>query len=181
VTTGDREHWDERYLQHPASLDAEPGPHAEFSAYEDHFPTSGYALDLACGRGDVGVWLASRGLHVLGVDVSPVAIERARQLAGSQRVAGRCTFKVFDLDVGLPAGPRADVIHCRLFRDSRLDKAIIERLAPGGLLAIVVLSEVGAGPGSFRAAPGELTSAFRSLTVIGCGEADGRAWLLARR
>lgn len=50
----------------------------------------------------------------------------------------------------------------------------------GRLLAIAVLSEVGAGPGPFRPAPGELTAAFADLEPIAAGEADGQAWLLAR-
>ena len=56
-----------------------------------------------------------------------------------------------------------------------------ERLRPGGLLAICVLSEVGATPGRFRAAPGELRTAFSTLDEIAAGEADGQAWLIARR
>ncbi|MBX5488655.1 MAG: methyltransferase, partial [Mycolicibacterium hassiacum] len=63
----------------------------------------------------------------------------------------------------------------------RLYTPIIERLAPGGLLAIAVLSVVGAAPGRFRAAPGELTTAFGELQVIASGEGDGLAWLLGRR
>ncbi|MBV8789083.1 MAG: SAM-dependent methyltransferase, partial [Mycobacterium sp.] len=53
--------------------------------------------------------------------------------------------------------------------------------APGGLLAIVVLSEVGASPGPFRAVPGEMPAAFADLDVIDAGEGEGQAWLLARR
>ena len=69
---------------------------------------------------------------------------------------------------------------CHRFRDPRLDHAIVARLAPGGLVAMVVLSEVGAGPGPFRARPGELLEAFAGLDVVAHGEAGGEAWLLAR-
>jgi hypothetical protein len=80
----------------------------------------------------------------------------------------------------LPPGPAVDVILCHKFRDRRLDRAIIERLAKGGLLAIAVLSEVGAESGPFRAARGELATAFADLEEIVAGEGEGRAWLLAR-
>ena len=92
----------------------------------------------------------------------------------------RCRFEAVDLDHGLPPGPPVDVLLCYFFRDPRLDGAIIERLAPGALLAMVVLSEVGVGPGPFRAAPGELLAAFAGLEVLAAGEQDGEAWLLAR-
>ena len=37
------------------------------------------AVDLACGTGRIGSWLASRGAaHVDGVDLSPDMLERAR-------------------------------------------------------------------------------------------------------
>ena len=57
---------------------------------------------------------------------------------------------------------------------------IIERLAPGGLLAISALSEVGASPGPFRVTAGELGRAFAALERIAAGEGDSVAWLLAR-
>ena len=73
-----------------------------------------------------------------------------------------------------------DVLLCNRFRDRRLDAAIIGRLAAGGLLAMSALSEVGAEPGPYRAAAGELTRAFGALEVLGAGEGDGQAWLVAR-
>lgn len=174
----DRARWDERHA------DRGPGPvdvPAVFAAYQDLFPSTGRALDLACGQGGASVWLARRGLDVLGVDVSPVAIERARKLAADNGVGARCRFEVADLDDGLPPGPPVDVILCHKFRDRRLDAAIVERLAPGGLLAISALSEVGAKPGPFRVTAGELPAAFASLEQITAEEGDGEAWLLARK
>jgi SAM-dependent methyltransferase len=180
VTGEDRRRWDERYTsQGPAAVDAVVPP-SVLAAYAEVFPTAGKALDLACGPGLGSVWLALRGLQVLGLDISPVAVGHARELARRSGVDDRCRFDVVDLDDGLPAGSPVDVILCHKFRDRRLDQAIIERLAPGGLLAIAVLSEVGAGPGPFRAAPGELRAAFAQLELVAAGEGQGHAWLLAR-
>jgi hypothetical protein len=58
---------------------------------------------------------------------------------------------------------------------------MMERLAPGGLLAVAVLSEVGVGPGEFRVRPGELRDAFGRLEILDHGEGDGMARILARR
>ena len=180
VTREDRRRWDERYAsQGPAAVDAIEAPKG-FAAYAGVFPTAGQALELACGQGLGSCWLARRGLQVLGLDISPVAIRQARDLARRIGVDDRCRFDVVDLDAGLPAGSPVDVILCHKFRDHRLDRAIIERLAPGGLLAIAVLSEVDASPGSFRAAAGELPAAFAELEVVAAGEGEGHAWLLAR-
>lgn len=180
VGEADRIRWDERYSRRgPAGADA-VGPPPVFAASADEFPTTGRALELACGQGALAVWLAARGLTVQGVDISPVAIAQARDLAQRCGVADRCRFEVADLDHGLPAGPRVDVLVCHRFRDRRLDTAIVERLAPGGLLAITALSEVGGTPGPFRVAAGELPAAFGDLEVITAGEGGGQAWLVAR-
>ena len=118
--------------------------------------------------------------------MSPVAIELARQLVELSGVAGRCRFDVFDLDDGLPDGESVDLVLCYLFRDFRLDSAMVDRLVPGGLLAVAVRSEVGVGPeefpdGSRRARPGELRQAFGQLEILDEGEDDGIARILARK
>jgi SAM-dependent methyltransferase len=181
VSDNDRERWDSRYGgAEPATVDEIALP-AVFAEYAELLPTSGRALDIACGRGLAAVWLARRGLDVLGLDVSPVAVGQADELARAAGVATRCRFSVTDLDDGLPDGPSANMLLCNKFRDSRLDGALLSRLAPDGMIAISALSEVGANPGPFRAKPGELRRAFGALEVITAGEDAGLAWLLARR
>jgi 2-polyprenyl-3-methyl-5-hydroxy-6-metoxy-1,4-benzoquinol methylase len=180
VTREDQRRWDERYTSRGPVSGGTPGPPGVFADYADAFPTTGRALDIACGPGLATVWLAQRGLEAVGLDVSSVAIGQARELARLSGVTDRCRFDVVDLDDGLPDGPPVDVIVCHRFRDHRLDRAFIERLAPGGLLATAALSEVGAQPGPFRAAPGELAVAFAELAVVAAGEGQGQAWLLAR-
>lgn len=180
MTDEDRRRWDERYAsREPPPVDA-VGPPAVFASYADAFPTAGHGLDLACGQGLGAVWLAQRGLTVVGLDISAVAIDQARDLAQRSGVGARCRFHVHDLDDGLPDGPPVDVILCHKFRDRRLDGAIIERLAPGGLLAVAALSEIDSTPGPFHVSRGELRAAFAALDPIASGEGDGRAWLLAR-
>jgi SAM-dependent methyltransferase len=180
VSAGDRVCWDERYAGRGSPPVDACGLARVFSAHLDLFPTAGRALDVACGQGLAAVWLARWGLDVSGIDVSEVAIDQARDFARRSGVQDRCRFDVVDLDDGLPAGPPVDVIYCNMFRDRRLDRPMIERLAPGGLLAITALSQVGGTPGPFRAAPGELLTAFADLDLVATGEGNGQAWLLAR-
>ncbi len=176
----DRIRWDERYSRAaPVPVEAIGLPGA-FARYEDVFPTVGRAYDLGCGQGTVAVWLARRGMRVWGYDVSEVAIDRARDLARRSGISDRCRFDVADLDHGLPGGADVDVIVCHKFRDRRLDRDIVARLAPGGLLAISALSQVGAAGGSFRVVAGELRACFAELDIIDEGDGGDQAWLLAR-
>lgn len=181
VSKADREHWDSRWAKRGMAPIGEHPPPPVLAPHEHLLPTEGEALELACGRGRGVLWLANRGLSVWGVDVSPVAIDLARDLVAKSEVADRCRLDVFDLENGLPEGPPVDLLLCHCFRDPRLDRAMMERLAPGGTLAVAVLSEVDAGRGPFRARPGELLDAFGSLDVLVDGEDDGMAWIVARR
>jgi ubiquinone/menaquinone biosynthesis C-methylase UbiE len=47
----------------------------------DGFPKSGKVLELGCGAGDVALLFAERGYQVCGIDISPAAIEWAREKA----------------------------------------------------------------------------------------------------
>lgn len=183
MASGDRTHWDDKYLSAAGQLGPPELP-ARFGGFSAEFAQADTALEIACGAGRTAVWLAERGVRVSGFDISPVAVAHATDLATARGVGDRCTFATADFDDGLPSGPQVDLVVCNLFRDERLDTAIIERLAPGGLLAIAALSEVGAAPGRFRVAPSELTRAFEAFDAIELldhDEADGVAWLVARR
>jgi len=180
----DRRRWDERHaVREPATPEA-VGPPSAFADLVGVLPTEGRALELACGDGRAAVWLAQRGLEVTAVDVSPVAVGRAGDLAARAGVADRCHVEVHDLDAGLPDGPAVDVALCHLFDAPTLDEDLVARLAPGGVLAVAVLSEVGGVPGRFRVRPGALLARFGSrpgLQVVDHHEGDGLARLLARR
>lgn len=172
MTEADRERWDARF----AGLGAgEPGPPGALVGREDLVPGTGRALDLACGRGTVAVWLARRGLAVDAVDVSAVG------LAAGRAQAPEVHWFQADLDDGLPVAGPYDVIVCQRFRDPALYPALVDALAPGGLLVVSVLSEVGDSGGPFRAPPGELLAAFGALDVLHHDEGRGEESLVARR
>lgn len=181
MTEQDGARWDRRYTDRGPLTPGDVAPPGLFRPFTAHFPTAGGAVELACGSGAATVWLARRGLQTVGYDVSPVAINQAKELAERCGQAERCRFEAVDLDEGLPAGDPVDMLLCNKFRDPSLDRPIMARLRAGGVLAISVLSEVGAPPGAFRAKPGELLRAFGALDHIASGEADGEAWLVARR
>lgn len=145
------------------------------------FPREGEALDIACGRGEAAVWLASRGMSYHGVDISPVAIEMASRLVAAYGLVGRCELHTWDLDDGLPPGDPVDLLFCHMFRDENLYGAMVDRVRPGGLLAVATLSEVAGQQGGFRARPGELRAAFGHLEILDEGESGGVARILVRK
>ena len=179
----DRVRWDARHAAAAPPGVAPPGVLAGAAELTACFPVSGRALDVACGRGGVAVWLALRGLEVDAVDISPVGLAAGARLAAAAGVTGRIRWIAHDLDTGLPQACRGsyDVVVCQLFRDPRRYADLVAALAPGGLLAITVLSEVDAEPGPFRAPPGELRAAFGSLDVLVDHEANGEASFVGRR
>ena len=170
--TQDRERWDRRFATVGPGL---PGPPSVIVGREDLVRQGpGSALDLACGRGTVAVWLAERGLATTALDVSPEALRLTAELAAARGVA--VTGVRADLDDGLPAtvnGP-FDVVVCQRFRDPSLYSVLPGLVAPGGLLVVSVLSTVGDAGGSYRAAPGELRAAFGHLEVLVDEEGQGR-------
>lgn len=70
-------------------------------------------VDLACGRGGPGLWLARHAdASVVGVDFSPVGVSQATDRAALFGLAGRARFLVGDLTgTGLPEAS-ADAVVC---------------------------------------------------------------------
>jgi SAM-dependent methyltransferase len=61
------------------------------------------ALELGCGTGTNCVWLARQGFEVTGIDVAPLAVEQANQLAKAAGVQARfLTGDVLALQAVLP-------------------------------------------------------------------------------
>ena len=182
MSDADRERWDARHAAGGPVAPVPPGAVMGEPGLLEAFPTAGRALEVACGRGGVTVWLARRGLAVDAVDISPSGLAAGARLAAAHGVDDRIRWIAHDLDRGLPAvcaGPY-DVVVCQLFRDPACYGGLRAAPAPGGLLAVTVLSEVGAAPGPFRAPPGELRAAFSGFELLLDRESDGEATLLAR-
>lgn len=181
MAESDRERWDSR---HAVVSVGEPMPPGALLGREHLLPAPGRALDVACGRGTVAVWLALRGFVVDAVDVSAAGLDGGADLAGRDGVGDRIRWLRADLDGGLPAELRDggyDLVVCQRFREPALYPALAATVRPGGMLIVTVLSEVGDEGGRFRAGRGELLAAFGGLEVVDHVERNGEASLLARR
>jgi ubiquinone/menaquinone biosynthesis methyltransferase len=106
------------------------------------------ALDLATGTGDIAYVMASRGAHVVGLDITPRMIALAREKA--RRQSGRCAFLVADM-IALPFPDRSfDVVSTGygLRNVADLARAIDEIarvLVPGGVALSLDFNRPGNG------------------------------------
>ncbi len=118
------------------------------------FVTSGgvapsLTLEIGVGTGTNAIWLAERGFDVLGVDVSPLAIERAH--AKMEERVLRCRFATLDfLAAPPPDGPFQFVFDRGCFHvfdepaeRQRFAAQVAAALAPGGLWLSLIGSTEG--------------------------------------
>ncbi len=77
--------WDERYAQDDYLFGTEPN--AFLVSQRELLKPGMSCLAVADGEGRNGVWLAQQGLHVLSVEASAVALDKAKKLAQQRGVA----------------------------------------------------------------------------------------------
>jgi len=163
---------------------------------------AGRVVDLGCGTGENALFLASRGIDVVGVDAAPTAIERARAKAASRGLAA--TFLVGDaLDLasldGQLGGAFDAVIDCGLFHTfANEERPVYARglaavLRPGGRYFMLCFSDEEPGTaGPRRVSRDEIQETFtagwtvesiepRRFATIGFATPEPRAWLATIR
>lgn len=102
----------------------------------------GRALDLASGDGRNAVWLAEQGWAVRAVDFSAVAIEKARQLAATHKVADKIDFQVADVRGDEPEVHHFDLVVLISLPIQEAERAPVlalaaQAVAPGGMFLLV--------------------------------------------
>jgi SAM-dependent methyltransferase len=109
----------------------------------------GRTLEIGAGTGTNAIWLAERGFDVLGVDMSPLAVERA--YAKMDRRALPCRFATLDfLTASPPDGPFHFVFDRGCFHvfdqpeeRSRFAARVAATLEPSGLWLSLIGSTEG--------------------------------------
>jgi SAM-dependent methyltransferase len=143
--------WDERFATDDYIFGTEPNRF--LAAQAQRFAPGSRVLSVADGEGRNSVWLAARGLDVEAVEISPRAVEKARQLALHRGVAVR--FEVADVREWTWPSERYDAIvaifiqfaapaeRAALF--TRFQRALL----PGGLLILegYGVGQIGYGTG----------------------------------
>lgn len=155
----------------------------------------GPTLEIGAGTGTNAIWMAERGFDVLGVDISPLAVERARA-----KMEGRslpCRFEALDFLAATPPGGPFQFIFDRgcfhVFDEpderQRFAARVAAALAPGGLwLSLIGSTE---GPpregGPPRRSAGEVILAIEpALEVVELRSAEfpghhAKAWFCLSR
>lgn len=184
MSEADRERWDSRYARDTLVMGEAPKPLVLELA--SALPHSGRALDIACGEGQLAIWLAQRGLDVTAVDISPTGLAKLRARATELGLGQRIDAVEADLDQGLPAvSPGLDLVACVDFYSAAIIAQARELLAPGGLLLVELVLQPPDGNSPHRAPPGEALGFAAGMRVhfYREGNVHGRALaqLLAQR
>ena len=77
--------WSKRYSDAGKEYLFGTEPNRFLARHEALFQNGGSAISIADGEGRNSVWLAGLGLKVTGVEISAVAIEKARHLAAARK------------------------------------------------------------------------------------------------
>lgn len=169
----DQTRWDDRYR----STSGLNNVNELLIESSDLIATTGRSLDIAGGSGADSLFLATHGLDATLLDISPVALEMARDEAAKQGVS----IHTIDADTEVDALPRGpwDVIHIAHYLHRPTITAAAAALAPGGLLIVSIatttnLERRSRPPAAFLLDPGELPHLVGE-SVVPDGEADGQS------
>jgi len=157
--------WEGVYQQDQAPWDI-GRPQAVFVRLADAGEITSPVLDSGCGTGEHTMLLASRGMDVLGIDVSRTAIDRARQKAADRDVDA--DFQVGDVlalhHLGRTFATIIDSGVFHTFSDAdrvRYVASLASVIQQGGVLHLLAFSELTPGErGPRRVTQAELRSAF---------------------
>jgi cyclopropane fatty-acyl-phospholipid synthase-like methyltransferase len=129
--------WDDRYGESGYAYGSLPN---QFLTQQQHRLKPGMkTLVVGDGEGRNGVWLATQGLDVLSIDLSPVGLEKAQALANQHQVqlqtlcADLTTWNwvvaEYDLVVSI-------YVHFAPEVRQRIHRSMLKALKPGGLVVL---------------------------------------------
>jgi SAM-dependent methyltransferase len=135
-------HWDRQYRRGRPVWDTDQPASELVRTVEVEHIAPCRTLELGCGTGTNAVWLARRGFAVTAIDLSPVALLRARDRAARANVAVR--FLLGDLREMRPrGGPYDFVLDCGCFGAVQLGDTpayleALRRLTRPGSLCLIL-------------------------------------------
>lgn len=179
----DAEYWNQRYQSE--GLDRQKKrPNRLLLEYAHLLPAEGLALDAACGVAVNGLFLAQRGLHVIGLDISLAAL----RLASASARRNRLPFSAAVWNLDLPCLPpeKFDVILNFRYLSRPALAEYRQALKPGGFLlfeTFLAPAPPGSNPSHYLET-GELIRTFPGFEILANGihhAADRHLEFLAAR
>jgi len=127
----DKDRWDNKYSTEGYLFGEKP---VRFLVENVHLLPKGKVLDIAMGEGRNGVYLATQGFEVIGLDISAKGLMKAHRLAEKNKVT--IETRVVDLE-GFTLEPNTyDVILCTYYMQRDLFKQFQSALKPGGMIVV---------------------------------------------
>jgi SAM-dependent methyltransferase len=156
--------WDASYRDGPAPWDVgHPQPAVVRAVSAGGF--AGAVLDAGCGTGENALFIAARGLPVLGIDVAETALAMARAKAAERGI--QAEFAAADALHLERLGRRFDtVLDCGLFHTFDRDErpgyvaSLGSVIQPGGTLYVLCFSGEGSDTGPHPVSRQELAAVF---------------------
>jgi len=174
----DRDRWDAKYAVSGAGSSILNPPEEWLVRHVQSLPT-GHALDLACGLGHNAIWLAQQGWAVTGIDISPVGLAIAENMAIA---AGQPSIDWVAADLEsfeLPPSSYDLILVFRYLERVWIPRQIESALRPGGLLIYETFSRGQLARHDnhlrnplFTLEAGELPRLFPSLSIEQYEEVD---------
>jgi len=161
----DKDRWDKKYSTEAYIFGKEPVP---FLKQNIHLLPKGKALDIAIGEGRNGVFLATQGFDVVGLDISEKGLAKAQQLAKQNGVT--IETRVVDLENHQLEKNTYDVILLMYYMQRNLWPQINDALKPGGMAIIETYNVDHLKHQKFNPKwllkPNELLDAFENMKII---------------
>ncbi len=127
----DKSRWNQKYENEVYIFGKEPIPFLKNNV--DILP-KGRALDLAMGEGRNGVYLATQGFEVVGIDISEQGLQKAHRLAAANGTT--IETRVADLEsIQLEKGAY-DVVLCAYYMQRDLFPQMKDALKSGGMVVV---------------------------------------------
>ncbi len=127
----DKSRWDSKYNTETYIFGITPIP---FLVDTLELLPKGKTLDIAMGEGRHGVFLATKGFDVLGLDISEKGLQKAHRLAKDYNTT--IETRVVDLETHTLENNTYDLIVCTYYMQRDLFLQFKDALKPGGMALI---------------------------------------------